>query len=117
MSALIARGEADFRFLRETLGVTDGNLSIHLTRLEEAGYVLSTKEFVRKKPHTRYEPTEAGRAAFRAYLAALEKIVQSAGQPRCSGQSGVLRATIKRKAAHRGLSSVATSCGVGGAFR
>ena len=80
MSALMARGEADFRFLKDTLGVTDGNLSIHLSKLEEAGYVASTKEFVRKKPHTTYTPTGAGRAAFHAYLAALERIVQSAGQ-------------------------------------
>lgn len=80
MSALMARGETDFRFLKETLGVTDGNLSIHLTKLEDAGYVASMKEFVRKKPHTTYTPTETGRDAFHAYLGALERIVQSAGQ-------------------------------------
>lgn len=80
MSALMARGEADFRFLKETLNVSDGNLSIHLSKLEDAGYVLSRKEFVRKKPHTTYTPTETGRAAFHAYLGALERIVQSAGQ-------------------------------------
>jgi DNA-binding HxlR family transcriptional regulator len=80
MSALMARGEADFRLLKETLGVTDGNLSIHLSKLEEAGYVLSTKEFIRKKPHTTYAPTEPGRTAFHAYLAALERIVHSAGK-------------------------------------
>ncbi len=80
MSALMARGEADFRFLKDTLNVTDGNLSIHLTKLEEAGYIVSAKEFVRKKPHTTYSPTDAGRAAFHSYLAALERIVQSAGQ-------------------------------------
>jgi DNA-binding HxlR family transcriptional regulator len=80
MSALMARPEADFRFLKETLNVTDGNLSIHLTKLEEAGYILSRKEFVRKKPHTTYTPTDLGRAAFSRYLAALERIVQAAGQ-------------------------------------
>lgn len=80
MSALMARGDADFRFLKETLGVTDGNLSIHLSKLEEAGYVVSTKEFVRKKPHTTYAPTDSGRAAFHAYLGALERIVHSAGK-------------------------------------
>jgi len=80
MSALIATGETDFRFLRDTLGVTDGNLSIHLTRLEDAGYVESRKEFVRKKPHSVYRPTDQGRSAFRAYLAALERIVQAAGE-------------------------------------
>ncbi len=79
MSALMARGETDFRFLKETLSVTDGNLSIHLSKLEDTGYVVSAKEFVRKKPHTTYAPTEAGRAAFHAYLSALERIVQSAG--------------------------------------
>lgn len=80
MSALMARGDADFRFLKETLSVTDGNLSIHLSKLEEAGYVVSAKEFVRKKPHTTYEPTEAGRTAFHTYLLSLERIVQTAGQ-------------------------------------
>ena len=59
MSALMARGDADFRFLKETLSVTDGNLSIHLSKLEEAGYVHSAKEFVRKKPHTTYAPTSS----------------------------------------------------------
>lgn len=80
MSALMARGDADFRFLKETLSVTDGNLSIHLSKLEDAGYVVSAKEFVRKKPHTTYAPTEAGRTAFHAYLLSLERIVQTAGQ-------------------------------------
>lgn len=80
ISALMARGEADFRFLKDALGVTDGNLSIHLSKLEEAGYVVSRKEFVRKKPHTTYTPTPAGRAAFHTYLAALERIVQSASR-------------------------------------
>ena len=80
MSALMARGDADFRFLKQTLGVTDGNLSIHLSKLEEAGYVSSAKEFVRKKPHTTYAPTDAGKAAFHTYLGALERIVHSAGK-------------------------------------
>ncbi len=85
MSALMARGETDFRFLKETLSVTDGNLSIHLSKLEEAGYVVSAKEFVRKKPHTTYAPTEAGQTAFHSYLGALERIVQSAGRNRVEG--------------------------------
>lgn len=78
MSALMARGECDFRFLKDTLGVTDGNLSIHLARLEEAGYIEVRKEFVHRKPRTTYTPTPAGAAAFHAYLAVLERIVQSA---------------------------------------
>ena len=79
MSALVARGECDFRFLKDTLSVTDGNLSIHLARLEEAGYISVHKEFVKKKPHSTYTPTEKGKDAFAAYLAVLERIVQSAG--------------------------------------
>jgi DNA-binding HxlR family transcriptional regulator len=86
MSALMARGETDFRFLKETLSVTDGNLSIHLSKLEEAGYILSAKEFVRKKPHTTYATTEAGRTAFHAYLGALERIVHSAGHSDGAGE-------------------------------
>ncbi|MBV9786768.1 MAG: transcriptional regulator [Chloroflexi bacterium] len=78
MSTLVAGGEADFRQLKETLSLTDGNLSIHLTKLEEAGYISVRKEFVRKKPHTSYSPTERGRAAFQSYLAALERIVKAA---------------------------------------
>lgn len=77
MSALVARGESDFRFLKDTLGVTDGNLSIHLSKLEEAGYITSRKEFIGRKPHTTYEATQAGRAAFTAYLTALERIVET----------------------------------------
>jgi DNA-binding HxlR family transcriptional regulator len=77
MSALVARGESDFRFLKETLGLTDGNLSIHLAKLEEAGYITVTKEFVHKKPHTSYQTTDEGKIAFDRYLNTLERIVQS----------------------------------------
>lgn len=78
MSTLVATGEADFRFLKETLNLTDGNLSIHLTKLEEAGYISVRKEFLRKKPHTTYAPTDRGNGAFQSYLAALERIVKAA---------------------------------------
>lgn len=80
MSALMAQPEADFRYLKETLNVTDGNLSIHLTKLEEAGYIASRKEFVRKKPRSTYTTTDLGKEAFHKYLTSLERIVQAAGQ-------------------------------------
>jgi len=80
MSALMARPEVDFRSLKETLNVTDGNLSIHLSKLEEAGYISVRKEFVRKKPHTTYTPTDTGQEAFLRYLTALERIVQAASE-------------------------------------
>jgi DNA-binding HxlR family transcriptional regulator len=78
MSTLVALEEADFRLLKESLNLTDGNLSIHLTKLEEAGYIVARKEFVRKKPHTTYSPTKPGKDAFKRYLAALEQIVRTA---------------------------------------
>ena len=78
MSTLLALGEADFKLLKESLSLSDGNLSTHLTLLEERGYVDVQKEFVRRKPRTTYRPTEEGRQAFQRYLAALERIVRAA---------------------------------------
>lgn len=77
MSTLLALGEADFKLLKETLALSDGNLSTHLTLLEKSGYVSVRKEFVRRKPHTSYAPTDAGREAFQRYLTALERIIQA----------------------------------------
>ena len=78
MSTLLALGEADFKLLKEALSLSDGNLSTHLAVLEERGYVNIRKEFVRRKPHTTYSPTEAGREAFLRYLQALERIIRAA---------------------------------------
>ena len=78
MSTLLALGEADFRLLKETLGLTDGNLSTHLALLEERGYISVTKSFRGKKPHTLARPTIGGRRAFHRYLAALERIIHAA---------------------------------------
>jgi DNA-binding transcriptional ArsR family regulator len=78
MSTLLALGEADFKLLKEALSLSDGNLSTHLAVLEERGYVDIRKEFVRRKPHTTYSPTEAGRAAFLRYLQVLERIIRAA---------------------------------------
>lgn len=80
MSSLVAIGEADFNFLKGALGVSDGNLSTHLTVLEEHGYLSVRKEFVGKKPRTTYTPTETGRRAFEVYVAALESLVRRAAE-------------------------------------
>jgi Predicted transcriptional regulators len=77
MSSLMASGESDFNFLKAALGVSDGNLSTHLTVLEEHGYITVSKEFVGKKPRTTYAPTPLGRQAFEAYVEALEALVRS----------------------------------------
>jgi DNA-binding MarR family transcriptional regulator len=79
MAALMAikSGEsAEFTFLRDLLGVTDGNLGAHLHRLEEAGYVELTKSFVDRKPRTFVSITSRGRAVFKAHVAALEEILK-----------------------------------------
>ena len=61
--------------LRELLGLTDGNLSVHARKLEEAGYVVCTKEFAGRTPRTTYRITAAGRRAFDRYLEHLEALV------------------------------------------
>ena len=61
--------------LRELLGLTDGNLSVHARKLEEAGYVTCTKEFAGRTPRTTYRITAAGRRAFDRYLSHLEALV------------------------------------------
>ncbi|MCS7179523.1 MAG: transcriptional regulator [Anaerolineae bacterium] len=78
MAALVSLNEgdkADFIFLRDLLGLTDGNLSVHLQRLEEAGYVRIEKTFVGRRPKTWVWATAEGREAFAAYIDVLENIL------------------------------------------
>ena len=69
--------EADFLYLLRETGLTKGNLSTHLMRLEEAGYVEIEKGFRARKPLTRIRITAKGRAAFSGYLAAIGKLIGS----------------------------------------
>ena len=81
MAALVAikSGEsAEFTFLRDMLGVTDGNLGAHLHRLEEAGYIELIKKFVDRKPRTFVAATAQGRKVFRNQVVALEEILKGA---------------------------------------
>ena len=66
---------ADFTELKTALEVTQGNLSIHLRKLQDAGYIEIEKSFLNLKPLTRARITPAGRKAFADYLAALESVV------------------------------------------
>ena len=75
MAYLAGAGEADFTTLKGKLGVTDGNLSVHLKKLEDAGYVAVTKRFAGKKPQTTLAITDDGKAAFLRYLDAMSKLV------------------------------------------
>ena len=70
---------ADFRAVRDATKTTDGNASIHLRKLEDAGYVAMQKRFVARKPQTLYRLTERGRAALLDYVAHLETLLPPAG--------------------------------------
>lgn len=76
LSILISVENANFTFLKESTGTSDGNLSTHLTKLEESGYISIEKKFVGKKPQTTCAITKNGRVAFEKYLDQLERIVQ-----------------------------------------
>jgi len=76
MSLLITVEEAEFNFLKENVNATDGNLSVHLKKLEDANYISVKKEFVNRKPRTMYALTKNGRKAFEAYLEQLEKMIK-----------------------------------------
>jgi DNA-binding transcriptional ArsR family regulator len=75
MAYLASGGTAEFGELNAKLQATDGNLSVHLRKLEDAGYVAIDKSFVGRKPLTRAILTEAGRQAFLAYLDAMARLV------------------------------------------
>jgi DNA-binding MarR family transcriptional regulator len=75
MAYLYVVESADFTFLMNQTGLTWGNLSSHMSKLEEAGYVRIEKMFVGKKPHTLASLTEAGRAAFRDYRRQMEQVL------------------------------------------
>ena len=79
MAYLAGSGVADFNELKARLQASDGNLSVHLRKLEEADYVAITKTFVGRKPLTRVALTDKGRGAFVAYLDAIEKLLPKHG--------------------------------------
>ena len=76
MAVLISVDEAEFTFIRDKINATDGNLSVHLKKLEEHKYISVVKEFVDRKPVSRYTITEDGRKAFEEYIKKLESIVK-----------------------------------------
>ena len=77
MSVLIVNDSYDFNSLKETLGVTDGNLASHLKALEENGLIKVNKKFIGRKPNTSYSITESGIYLFNDHLKALEDIIKS----------------------------------------
>ncbi|MCF6330892.1 MAG: transcriptional regulator [Sulfurimonas sp.] len=76
LSLLISNEELPFRALKEMLGVTDGNLSSHLNKLESAGYIKIEKMFEKKRPKTVIHISEIGQEAFKKYIEELKKFIE-----------------------------------------
>ncbi|MCJ7625324.1 MAG: transcriptional regulator [Anaerolineaceae bacterium] len=74
MAVLYVVESGDFTFLMRQTGLTWGNLSSHMSKLEEAGYIVVEKEFLDKKPHTMLRLTGQGRAAFQDYRMRMQQV-------------------------------------------
>jgi len=74
MAQLYVVESADFLFLQNQLQMTPGNLSSHLSKLEDAGYVEIVKEFIERKPHTALKLTQKGKNAFKEYKQNLKQV-------------------------------------------
>ncbi|MBI74403.1 MAG: transcriptional regulator [Oceanicaulis sp.] len=79
MTHLANTDVADFTELKTVLNATQGNLSIHLRKLEDAGYVAIDKSFLNRNPLTRVRMTPAGRKAFAAYIEAIGRLLGQSG--------------------------------------
>ncbi len=77
VSALAANRALTFNELKKLLRITDGNLSVHARKLEEAGYVSCSKSFQGRMPKTEYTLTETGRKALEKYLNHMEALIQA----------------------------------------
>lgn len=78
VSALAVNASLSFRDLKQLVKATDGNLSVHARKLEEAGYVVCTKSFNGRLPRTEYRLTPAGRSALERYLDHMEALIRAA---------------------------------------
>ncbi|HWT12508.1 MAG TPA: transcriptional regulator [Allosphingosinicella sp.] len=79
MAYLSGAGSAEFNELKRRAGVNDGNLSVHLRKLEEAGYIDVEKRFVGKKPQTLCHLSRAGREAWIAYIDHMQRLLGPPG--------------------------------------
>jgi DNA-binding MarR family transcriptional regulator len=77
VSALAANESLTFKELKKLLQTTDGNLSVHARKLEDARYIACSKSFENRLPKTEYRLTEAGRTAFKRYLDHMEALVEA----------------------------------------
>ncbi|WP_159023307.1 transcriptional regulator [Formosa sp. L2A11] len=77
MSVLMVNEYADFKTLKELLGCTDGNLASHLKALEKVEFITVEKQFIGRKPNTKYASTLLGKAEFKKHINALEKLIKN----------------------------------------
>src|SRR5262252_4620247 len=80
VSALAVNEVLSFNDLKQLLEISDGNLSVHARKLEDAGYVRCTKSFVGRQPRTEFSLTPAGKRALESYLAQMEAVIHSTRQ-------------------------------------
>lgn len=78
LSALAVSESLSFNGLKKILKTTDGNLSVHARKLEEAGYLACSKFFEQRKPKTEFRLTRSGRAALESYLNQMEQLIRAA---------------------------------------
>ena len=77
VSALAVNESLSFNDLKRLLGTTDGNLSVHARKLEEAGYIICTKSFEGRMPKTEYRLAPSGRRALERYLDHMESLIRA----------------------------------------
>jgi len=77
ISALAVNDSLTFNELKHLLGATDGNVSVHARKLEDAGYVACTKSFAGRVPKTEYRLTASGRKALEKYLSHMEALIRA----------------------------------------
>lgn len=82
VSALAVNETLSFNDLKKLLRTTDGNLSVHARKLEDAGYIACTKSFEGRVPHTDFRITATGRRVLEKYLAHMEALIRATREPR-----------------------------------
>ena len=77
VSSLAVNGSLSFTDLRDLLGITDGNLKSHASKLEDAGYIVCSKSYERRNQKTKYNLTSTGHKELLSYLSHMEAIIQA----------------------------------------
>jgi DNA-binding MarR family transcriptional regulator len=75
MAYIAGAGDADFTAIKKAVNTSDGNMSVHLRKLEDAGYLVVTKGYNERKPQTIYALTDTGRAAWHEYLEQMRQLL------------------------------------------